>query len=73
MVIGEESDNQVCDYLQVLKKNGTPVNTAIAIACADRIVRNKDKMVGLLPYPRIEVSIYIKTYGMGKDMCKLQG
>ena len=42
LLIGEDLDRQVRDYLQVLRKNGAPVNTAIVIACGDGIVRSKD-------------------------------
>ena len=42
LLIGEDLDSQVCDYLPVLRKNGAPVNTAIVIACGDGIVRSKD-------------------------------
>ena len=41
LLIGEELDGQVGDYLQVLRKNGAPVNTAVVIACGDGIVRSK--------------------------------
>ena len=30
------------DYLQVLRKNKTPVDTAIAIACGEGVVKSKD-------------------------------
>ena len=42
MVNWEELDRQVREYLQVLRKNGAPVNTAIVIACGDGIVRSED-------------------------------
>lgn len=42
LLIGEELDQQVREYLQALRKNGAPVNTAIVIACGDGIVRSKD-------------------------------
>ena len=42
MLLREEIDRQVHDYLQVLRKNGATVNTAIVIACGDTIVRSKD-------------------------------
>ena len=42
LLIGEELDKQIRDYLQVLRKNGAPVNTAIVIACGYGIVRSKD-------------------------------
>ena len=42
LLLGEELDKQVCDYLQVLRNNGAAVNTAIVIACGDGIVRSKD-------------------------------
>ena len=42
LLIGEELDRQVRDYLQVLRKNEAPVNTAVVIACSDGIVRRKD-------------------------------
>ena len=42
LLLGEELDRQVRDYLQVLRKNGATVNTAIVIACGDEIVRSKD-------------------------------
>ena len=38
LLIGEELDKQVHDYLHVLRKNGTPVNAAIVIACCEGIV-----------------------------------
>jgi len=42
LLIREELDKQVRDYLHVLRKNGTPVNTAIVIACGQGIVKSKD-------------------------------
>lgn len=42
LLIGEELDKQVRDYLYVLRKNGTLVNTAIVIACGKGIVKSKD-------------------------------
>ena len=42
LLLGEELDRQVRDYLQVLRKNGVIVNTAIVIAFGDGIVRSKD-------------------------------
>ena len=42
LLLGEELDKQVCDYLQVLRNNGAAVNTAIVIACGNGIVRIKD-------------------------------
>ena len=41
LLLGEELDKHVCDYLQVLRNNGAAVNTAIVIAYGDGIVRNK--------------------------------
>ena len=41
LLIGKELDGQIRDYLQVLRKNGAPVNTAVVIACSDGIVRSK--------------------------------
>ena len=42
LLIGEELDKQVHDYLHVLRKHGTPVNIAIVIACGEGIVKSKD-------------------------------
>ena len=42
MLIGEELDGQVRDYLQMLRKNEAPVNTTIVIAYGDGIIRSKD-------------------------------
>ena len=42
LLLGEELDRQVRDYLQVLRRNGAAVNTAIVIACGDGIIRSKD-------------------------------
>ena len=41
-LLGEELEMQVRAYLHALRANGAVVNTAIAIACAEGIVRNKD-------------------------------
>lgn len=41
-LLGEELEMQVRAYLNALRVNGAVVNTAIAIACAEGIVRNKD-------------------------------
>ena len=41
-LLGEELEVQVREYLNALRANGAVVNTAIAIACAERIVRSKD-------------------------------
>ena len=38
LLLGEELDKQVRDYLQVLRNNGAAVNTAIVIACGNGIV-----------------------------------
>lgn len=40
LLIREELDKQVCDYLYVLR-NGSPVNAAIVIACGEGIVKSK--------------------------------
>ena len=41
-LLGEELEMQVRAYLTTLRENGAVVNTAIAIACAEGIVRSKD-------------------------------
>ena len=41
-LLGEESDKQVRTYITTLSNNGAVVNTAIAISCAEGIVKNKD-------------------------------
>ena len=40
--LGEELDRQVRAYLTCFRENGAVVNTAIAIGCAEGIVRSKD-------------------------------
>ena len=47
MLTGEDLARKINDYLQVLRKNGASVNTAVVIACGDGIVRSKD--ANLLP------------------------
>ena len=42
LILGEEVEMQVRAYLKALRENGAVVNTAIAIACAEGIIRNKD-------------------------------
>ena len=42
LLLEEELEMQVRAYLTTLRENGAVVNTAIAIACAEGIVRNKD-------------------------------
>ena len=66
LLLGEELDRQVRDYLQVLRKNGITVNTAIVIACGDGITRSKDAnllaiMVGVLLYPKTGLNIYLSV------------
>ena len=41
-LLGEEVEMQVRAYLKALRANGAVVNTAIAIGCAEGIIRNKD-------------------------------
>ena len=41
-LLGEEVEMQVRAYLKALCVNGAVVNTAIAIGCAEGIIRNKD-------------------------------
>ena len=41
-LLGEEVEMQVRAYLKALCANGAVVNTAIAIGCAEGIIRNKD-------------------------------
>ena len=41
-LLREEVEMQVRAYLKALRANGTVVNTAIAIGCAEGIIRNKD-------------------------------
>ena len=41
-LLGEELDKQVRTYLISLRENGAVVNTAIALACAEGIVKSKD-------------------------------
>ena len=41
-LLGEELEMQVRAYLTALRLNGAVVNTAIAIGCAEGIVKNKD-------------------------------
>ena len=42
LLLGEELDKQVQDYLTSFRESGAVVNTAIAMACAEGIVRSKD-------------------------------
>ena len=41
-LIGEKLDKQVRDYLTTLRSHGAVVNTAIAVSCAEGIIKNKD-------------------------------
>ena len=42
LLLGEELDKQVRAYVTNLRDNGAVVNTAIAVSCAEGIVKNKD-------------------------------
>ena len=41
-LLGNELDNQVQTYLTALRERGGVVNTAIVLACAEGIIKNKD-------------------------------
>lgn len=43
MLLGKELDKQVQAYLAAFRERGAVVNTAIAIACAEGIVKNTDR------------------------------
>ena len=69
MLIGEDLDRQVRVYLQVLRNNGAPVNTAAVIACGNGIIRSKDANLlainggsTALPYPRTGLNVYLSVW-----------
>ena len=45
-MLGDELDDQVKSYVQYLRTKGTPVNTAVVLGIASRIMKNHDS--GLL-------------------------
>ncbi len=58
LLLGEELDRQVQAYVTALRRNGAVVNTAIAMACAEGIVRSKDS------------NLLISNGGLTKDWAK---
>ena len=45
LLIGKELDRQVQEYLKYLREQGSAVNSAIAIATAEGVVRNVDAIL----------------------------
>ena len=67
-LLGEELDKQVRAYLTSLRDHGAVVNTAIAISCAEGIVKNKDSNLLASNGGHIVLSKY-----WGKNLLKRMG
>jgi len=41
-LVGDDRDRQVKEYLKYLRQNGSAINTVVAMAAADGIIRSID-------------------------------
>ena len=69
LLLGEDLDKQVRDYVKYLREHSTAVNTAVVIAAAEGIVMNKNANLlscnggGILLTQRIYLGIWVWLKG----------
>lgn len=86
LLVGDDIDQQVKEYLKYLQKHGSAVNTVVVIAAAEGVIRSID--ANLLAYDEngtcnnetgIELTkswarnLIVTSYGDGKEKSQQQG